>query len=81
MKEWTRAQKIPSAENKYQHKEHNAAVDSSLLLDLEFQNAACLQSAMHHDAGSLSGSSIITTAAILERGYVPVNYIASMRKT
>jgi hypothetical protein len=41
-------------------------------------NVESLQSAMHHDAGSLSGNSIIATAATLDyAGYVPVNNIST----
>jgi hypothetical protein len=49
----------------------------SFFLNLKFtMNAESLQSAMHHDAGSLSGNFIIATAATPDYvGYVPVNNI------
>jgi hypothetical protein len=52
---------------------------SSIRTILKFtMNVESLQSAMHHDAGSLSGNSITATAATLDyAGYVPVNNIST----
>ena len=55
------------------------ATNHSVFLNLKFtMNAKSLQSAMHHDAGSFRGNSIITTAATPDYvGYVPVNNIST----